>query len=280
MYSFNEERHIHSLDGVPLYGTTTIIGEIAKVLTWWAAGLAMAKFGWRDPKKNKKEVVETAAVEGFNRMKEISLEDYKGLLDAGYRAHSKVLNEKAEAGTDMHEELENYVKAKMRGEKYELPEKLKSFADWSDKNVAKFLLSEAHCYSKVWWVGGVCDCLAEMKNGEIAIIDFKSTPVAYDTQAFQCAGYDIQISENGAYTKNGEKIFALPAPIRSYYVVPFGAENPVPTEFRGVEGCKEAFIGAVMIHRQRERMKGEKKRSVERAVKARIIKGRTLSKTK
>ena len=44
-YQFNEKEHIHTLDDKPLMGTSTVVGIIAKPLTYWASGLAVGKLG-------------------------------------------------------------------------------------------------------------------------------------------------------------------------------------------------------------------------------------------
>jgi hypothetical protein len=53
--------------------------------------------------------------------------------------------------------------------------------------------------------------LVELNDGTIAVIDFKSSKDAYPEQFWQCAGYDILVSENGGYTAEGEKLFDPPA---------------------------------------------------------------------
>ena len=37
-YKFDAKEHLHSLDSKPLVGTSTVMGIVAKPLTWWAAG--------------------------------------------------------------------------------------------------------------------------------------------------------------------------------------------------------------------------------------------------
>ena len=61
------------------------------------------------------------------------------------------------------------------------------------EHVEQFLLSEAHCYSERLWVGGITDCVARMKNGKLAVIDFKSSKDAYYGQFVQVAGYALQL---------------------------------------------------------------------------------------
>jgi hypothetical protein len=50
----DRENHVHLLNDKPLIGTSTVVGVIAKPLTWWASGLAVEEMGWQkklDPRK-------------------------------------------------------------------------------------------------------------------------------------------------------------------------------------------------------------------------------------
>ncbi|KKL09949.1 hypothetical protein LCGC14_2560730, partial [marine sediment metagenome] len=49
-YTFNEDKHLHLLDGKPLTGTSSVGNVLAKGgLVWWSSGLACAEFGWLNP---------------------------------------------------------------------------------------------------------------------------------------------------------------------------------------------------------------------------------------
>jgi hypothetical protein len=91
-----------------------------------------------------------------------------------------------------------------------------------------------------------------LNTGEVGIIDFKSSREAYFTQFVQCAGYDIEISENGWLTKDGEEIGKLPSPIQFYGVFPFGEENPKLWVRKNVEELKEAFRAAVVLYKHQQ----------------------------
>jgi hypothetical protein len=106
-----------------------------------------------------------------------------------------------------------------------------------------------------------------MKDGRIAIIDFKSSKEAYASQFWQIAGYDLQISENGGYTPDGEKVFHyrsshyIPGKLSAecadvYYIIPFGAEKPEPVPFADVEGAREAFKSALVLYKANQNYNG------------------------
>lgn len=273
-YRFNQEpddngkaQHIHQLkvgkEWKNLIGTSSVMSVLAKPLTWWAAGLAVAEFGWtkaEDWRKLKTPELKTADLERriehalpyLEEIKEMSIEDYIKKLDKGYKAHSVKLDSTAESGKDLHAELERYVNVVMLGEGYEksdFDEKIHPFIEWSEKNVKRFLWSELHCYSKTYWIGGITDCGAELNDGSWVIIDFKSSKDAYPSQFLQIAGYDIELSENGGFDSEGNKIFTLEKPISKYIIVPFGAEVPTPVIMDTVDIHKDIFLNTLAVYK-------------------------------
>ena len=54
-YKFNKEKHLHTLDGIPLTGTSSVVGVLMKPLSWWASGKAVELLGWLNPKKHTEE---------------------------------------------------------------------------------------------------------------------------------------------------------------------------------------------------------------------------------
>ena len=141
----------------------------------------------------------------------------------------------AEAGVDLHAELESYVKACISGNdgkpvKDRTPHNaVNCFASWSCDNVNRFIASEAHCYSKRLWTGGIVDLVYEDSDGNLALLDFKSAKDAYDSHFMQNAGYDIAISENGILTKDGDLVISpemFTKGFNHYSVMPFGMDDP------------------------------------------------------
>lgn len=255
-YSFNKEFHAHTYCDKPLLGTSTVVGIISKPLTWWAAGLAVAKFGWINKGNAKTGWVDKAkrlsnAIAFFSKIKKMSDEEYLDLLDEAYAAHSKKLDSSAKEGTDLHAELEHYVRAHMglSPMRADYDERIIPFINWTNENVEKFLWSEIHCYSDKLWVGGISDCGVLLKNGKTGIIDFKSSKDSYESQFIQCAGYDIQLTENGGFTDNGYKTLTLDKPIEFYAIIPFGAPQ-FTIDFRyNVEELREGFKACVTLYK-------------------------------
>lgn len=251
MYFFDQENHIHLLNGKPLIGTSTAVQIIGKpALIQWAANMAVEYI-----KDNASEVDILA---GFDP------EDWENLLKEAKVAHRKKKEGAAEKGVDMHAELEKYVKRMMTDfdgvpmllndsdEKDPHWEKVQKFAEWSVLNVKRFLFSEAHCYSGVFWVGGIADAGCEMKNGKYALLDFKSSKDAYFSMFCQVGGYALQMEENGVLDSEGNLILKLDKPFEELYIVPFGAPDPTPRVHFDVEGMKGLFVNSVNLYKGQE----------------------------
>lgn len=271
-YYDEKKEHLHTLDMKPLFGTSTVCKIIGNggAFSWWASGKAVEKFGWVKKADLRKvssyEAYENAiarfgaAADALNVLRSLTPTMYLEHLDAAYRAHQDSKQDSAEKGTDMHAELELYVKEcihKNEGKPLaytgEHPQ-VQSFSKWSVEKVKRFIWSEAHCYSEKLWVGGISDCGAEMKDGEIALIDFKSSKEAYFSAFVQCAGYAIQIEENGLINADGTLSMKLEKPVSVLMVVPFGAEDVTPRVRFDVAEKKKDFEAAVRLHKSNEAM--------------------------
>lgn len=257
-YTDRKGEHLHSLGGKPLIGTSTVLSVIAKPLTWWASGMAVGKLGWVNSKnKFGGRYVSTpledrirAAEPVLEQIRHMDAESYVSLLDEAYKAHSVKLKDSAKAGTDLHAELEDWVKGSMgRPSRMVFDPRIEPFVEWSRANVRKFLWSEGHCYSETMWTGGISDAGAELNDGSICIIDFKSSKEAYASQFFQIGGYDLEISENGVFDAAGNLIMRLDGPITRHIIVPFGASKVMPVAVDSVEENREAFKAALSLYK-------------------------------
>lgn len=251
-YKFLDEKgeHLHELDGRPLYGTSTVLQVISKNLTWWSAELAAVEC------LEKGELIPTIRAEYEEACKQA---DKKKAIDALQKkypifkkarfAHFESKNKSATKGTDLHAELERFVKDMMAGKQTEsYDEKILPFRIWAADRVEKFLVSEGHCYSEELWTGGIMDAMAEMKDGKVAIIDFKSAKEAYDSMFIQVAAYDLEQAENGVFDADGKKMLE-PQKVEEYYVVPFGAQEVVPVRKTASQEFKDGFRAAVVLHK-------------------------------
>lgn len=254
-YHFQNENgeHYHWLDDKRLTGTSSVIDVLNKPLTWWAAGKALEALGWTNPNPKNAAYVsreEGIKIAGKARAKMfITNEQYYDWLQECYRAHDTRKKEAAVKGTDLHAELERFVKYKMGKLPLQLHDsKINPFIAWCDANVKSFLWSEAHCFDEELFVGGISDCGVELNDGRYAVIDFKSAKEAYKTHAIQAAGYALQIERNGLWDEHGTINKKLEKPIDAIIIVPFGGKVE-PVFFWNITDYKNAFKAAVTLYR-------------------------------
>lgn len=274
-YRFLQDEHIHQInidgDWKNLYGTSSMASVLNKPLTWWAAGLAVEKLGWLY--KGNKQVGFATVADRLKKASEfkgkisgMSDEEYLTLLDDAYKAHSVKLTDSAEAGTDMHAVMEEYIKyciEKNEGKPYadykssyvnvsdSNKDKLQIFVDWSVGKVNKFIAGDkTHCYSEKLWLGGIVDCVYEDVDGKLAILDFKSSKEVYLSQFWQAVGYAMQLEENGGFTPEGVKVLTLDKPIDYVCVLPFGMKNPKVQYNYDIEGGKEAVKAMITLYKK------------------------------
>lgn len=263
-----KQNHTHYLNDKPLMGTSTVLGVLAKPLTWWASGLAVGHLGWtpvnekywEDGKyKTRKAPTKPRLDAAASRLDDIVLMsdvEYLATLDEAYKAHAVKLDTSAQKGTDMHHELELYIKkaiANNNAQPYfdvENPHPaVVLFSEWAMANVNRFIASEAYCYSRRLWTGGIVDVVYEDRHGKCGLLDFKSAQEAYDSHFMQNAGYDIAISENGIFTKEGELIMEMESRFNHYAVLPYGLPEPQVSLRENTLDYQEAFEACVTLYR-------------------------------
>jgi hypothetical protein len=242
-----------------------VLKVLSKPLTWWASGLACQEFGWIKPLDSRKatesEITskeierQKSAIAMLEKFSAMTPEEYVALTDKAYKAHSVSLDRSADKGTDMHAELEEYVRDCVRfdGQPMNVADNavaaVEVFSKWAVANIKRFIASEAHCYSEKLWTGGITDCVAELNDGKLAIIDFKSSKEAYDSHFIQCSGYAIEAEENGLFDADGNEIMKLEKPIDVFIVFPFGADKVEPVTKYDTEGYKRCFGSCVQLYK-------------------------------
>ncbi len=267
-YRFDDKEHVHLLDNQPLVGTSRVGSILAKPLAWYGSGKAVEVFGCPDPKlltriKNKKAtdaeiVAHNMALQDFlTNIKTMDLPQYIALIDKAYRAHDVYMRSRAKPGKDLHAECESFINAEMEGVTSYWGKKIQPLVTWASENVKQFLWSEGHCYSEKHWIGGISDAGYETNDGRFGVLDFKSSKEAHMDQFWQCAGYAIQIEENGVLDKNGNKIWPLSPKDRptgphhwidEVCVFPFGGDEPRPYFHVDIQGAKECFLSELFIY--------------------------------
>lgn len=258
-YRFLEQEHLHQLnvngEWKNLSGTSSIVGVLQKNLVWWSAELAAVECleaGLKIP-TIRDEYLEAVASKDKKKAIDALQKKYPIFKKARF-AHFNEKKKKAEKGVDLHAELERFIKDWIATNHFlytkSYPAQIMPFIEWSEKNVKKFLWSEAHCYSQELWTGGIADFGCELNNGTLVLGDFKSSKSDYLSHHIQGAGYAIEIEENGLLDKDGNLLMKLDRPIEKILIVPFGADVVEPKESNiGIGDLKKGFKACVELYR-------------------------------
>ena len=176
-YNFDEKRHIHTFDGKPLMGVTTVLSVISKPsLIQWSANMAC-------------EYV-------LDNLKDIK--DLESVVKEAKTAHRKKKEKAGDWGTEVHKAIEEWIKDKKEPElkQENQPKVFNLFRNWALENKVKFLESEKHLFSEKLWVGGICDMVFEI-DGKKYIGDVKTSSGIYNEAFFQMGAYHLMLEEMG-----------------------------------------------------------------------------------
>lgn len=249
MYKFDNKDHTHTLRGKPLTGTSSIGDVLFKPLHWWSAELAAVECLEKGIKIEGIREEYEQAIKGDKKKGIDELQKKYPIFKKARFAHHKTKDKAAKEGTDTHDIYERWVKSQMGKDTKitdEEQKQIKPFIEWADKNVKEFVWSEANCYSERLWVGGISDAGAILKDGTLAVIDFKRASKVYITHYIQVAGYAIEVEENGIFSENGKHNKKINNKVGKLIIVPGDA---IPQITDKVDEYKQGFESAVSLYR-------------------------------
>lgn len=226
-YSFNREKHVHTLGGKPLHGVTTVLGVIAKpALIQWAANMAV------DYIRDNPLLIQADQMDGVIATSEQILED------ARY-AHRRKKEKAGDWGTAVHEAIEYWIKD---GSEPQLEGTQKTafdkFKQWVKDNKVEFLESEKHVWSEKLWIGGIVDVVFTM-DGKKYIGDIKTSKKIYNEAFFQMAAYDLCLQDMG---QHGD--------VEGYVVINLKKDGTI--DFMRADNMdvnRQAFLAALELHK-------------------------------
>lgn len=194
-YTFDEEKHVHMLDGKKIKGCTTILDVIAKpALIGWAAGQVV-------------EYIKTNCKEIDQFVYEVTDEDLKNAKVA----HRKKKEKAADWGTIVHKAIEMWMKMGViptsvtaKGGSFILLEEhlvaVNNFVTWATENKVEFLVSEKGIYSEEWQIGGIVDFVCKI-DGKTFVGDVKTSSGIYESYFLQTSAYAKMLMEMGLYNQ-------------------------------------------------------------------------------
>ncbi len=231
-FTFDSKLHAYTLDGKPLIGVTSVLGVIAKpALVGWAAKMTAE---WI------RENCIRAGDEWLVKEEE---------LQEAVKAHTKKKESAGTKGTDVHAEVEEYIKRMiddMDGNAHAMnpgfSKMAQEFIKWSVDNKVQFLASEKRIFSREWWVAGTADFTCVI-DGKRYVGDLKTMKKVWDrTPFFQVAAYRKMLEEIGEEPYDGTLI------------VNINKETSELTEHRSyrTEADQSCFEAALALYRNLE----------------------------
>lgn len=174
---FYPDSHQYWMNGVRKSGATTYIGIVDKsrALMSWKGNLTVGFL----LKKLKEGKITEEIICAASNIDEIEKD------------------EAAKFGSEIHDWCERYIKAKLKIKGYEYPELpenkqaqvgVNAFLDWEKEHKVKFVSSERVVYSKKHDYMGKMDIEAFV-DGELCLVDLKSSNGLYNTVRLQTAAY-------------------------------------------------------------------------------------------
>ncbi len=229
-YSFNENKHIHSLDDKPLMGVTTVLSVIAKpALIQWSANMAVDYI---------KDNTPFYLIKLGNKI-EINLEAFERIREEARSAHRKKKESAGNWGTNVHKAIEEWIKEKKEPKLDEKGmEVFNKFKSWAYDNKVEFLESEKHIYSENLWIGGILDLVIKM-DGKKYIADIKTSSGIYNEAFFQMGAYNLCLEEMGEHKD-----------VEGYLVINLKKDGNVDFKMAtDMELNKQAFRSALSLYK-------------------------------
>ena len=190
---FDDKGHTYKevATGNWLQGVSKVSSIVPKDwLSAWGAKEAVKFLGYSDYPEDTER-----AEDILKLLRDIDLPHYQALLKDAKGASGRKSKTALVDGKKGHAWLEDYCKAKIRGT--ELPtmptdalkRPLEQFLAWETENIAYWILSEARVANPSKGYAGTMDALAVLKNGRLAVIDFKFASHISEDYYLQTAGY-------------------------------------------------------------------------------------------
>lgn len=184
---FDDNNHYYGVNGNDTCSVTSVLNVIASpVLEAWKI-------------KSVVNAIKDGMAETFP---ELPVTVVNGICEAAKRIPKQKASDAANVGTIVHEWLEKYGYAKMNDlpvpAKPDIPEAIlaiDAFLEYAENNIMDFILVERVIYSKENDYVGTLDALVMLKDGRVALMDYKTSGGIYDKYYAQIGGYYLALVE-------------------------------------------------------------------------------------
>lgn len=234
-------QHLDPQSSVIYPGVTGVLSVIAKpALVPWAKRVTLDKV-----REELKHMIWKADATGYVRP---TLEGIDALLERASKIPDKLKDDAAKLGTEAHAYIDKIVRGETPGPlPDEILEPVSGFAKWWKESGFEFVAGDTKVASRIHGYGGSLDALARRPNGQIVLLDWKTSKALYDE-------YALQVS---AYVKAFEEMYGLT--ISEAWCVRFrkaGVDGP-PFEALPVRSISESFLAFLSAKSLQESLKNE-----------------------
>lgn len=196
VYRFDEDKHVHSLNGKPLTGVTSLIDKTLSkpALIPWAVKTTIEWIQNNCPLQS--------SIDGTSAYIVTKLD-----LENAKKEHSKRKTDAGDWGTRVHSSCEQWcITGELPVDEDILPSVM-NFVNFIQDNGFVVKGVERNVWSKEWWIGGIFDLVLE-KDGKVYIADIKTSSGIYDSHFIQMGAYYKCILENNWQKDYGVEEFS------------------------------------------------------------------------
>ena len=171
-------------DGI-MHGTTRVIkvlGLSTEALVRWSANVERAAV---------LEAAETVLAQsrGMTTPKDFTAAVEKAIGPA--KQHQREMQKAGDIGTEIHQAISDFLRigTMPKGSRDEVDWALMAFDEWWAKSKLKSIRTEQPVWDKALGYAGTIDLVAENQQGQLGVIDFKTSKGIYDDHHLQVAAY-------------------------------------------------------------------------------------------
>jgi hypothetical protein len=231
VYTFDEVKHAHMLNGKPLMGVTTVMDKTLSkpALIPWAV------------KTTVEWIQKNCQVSQLGEAYLVSEKD----LEEAKKEHTKRKTDAGDWGSRVHNACEVWCETGELPTDEDILPSVMNFVNFISNNGFKVLGVERPVWSKEWWIGGIFDLVLE-KDGKVYIADIKTSSGIYDSHFIQMGGYYKCLLENSWQKDYGVNEFT------GAIVINLKKDNKMAwAKSEALNVMVECFAGIIAIHKNK-----------------------------